>query len=60
MPEGEIPTMPDGEPPAMPGRGEGGDRGQKGGFGQQISEGSAIFYMQDKVNFFSGLTARNQ
>ena len=69
MPEGEMPTMPDGEVPAMPegeqpggdrgGRGQmGGDRGGKGDFNsQQTGEGNTLFYMQDMVNFFSGLTA---
>jgi hypothetical protein len=42
MPEGqEPPDMPGGEPPqGMPGSGP----------------AEVVFYMQDKVNFFSGLT----
>lgn len=59
LPEGE--TMPDGWEPGQGGmngpwgenRGEGGFPGQTGTTG----EGNTIFYMQDKVNFFSGLTA---
>ena len=57
---GEMPAMPEGE---MPGgdrgnRGEmGGDRGGKGGYHQAAGAGNALFYMQDMVNFFSGLTA---
>lgn len=61
MPEGEIPSMPEGERPEMPeGQQPGGDRGGRGegGFGgQQSREGNTLFYMQDMVNFFSGLTA---
>ena len=57
--EGEIPTWPNGEMPAPPGsdgpsRPEG-DFGSKGDPSQ--GEGNTLFYMQDKVNFFSGLTA---
>ena len=57
-PEGEVPTMPDGEAPAKP-EGDRGDRGEMpGGFGggQPAGEGNSRFYMQDMVNFFSGLT----
>ena len=51
---GEIPTMPEGEMP----EGFGFSDQIPGGFpGQQSGEGSTLFYMQDKVNFFSGLTA---
>lgn len=46
-PEGE--TLPDGEPP------EGGHPGQ-GDMGT-VREASTLFYMQDKVNAFSGVTA---
>ena len=65
MPEGEIPTMPDGEAPGIPEGGfDGGrgGRGQGGGFGgeAQTGEGNTSFYMQDKVNFFSGLTAASE
>ena len=52
-PDGEMPTRPDGE--ATPHGGFGGF----GGFGGQRSgdtgEAKTEFYMQDKVNFFSGL-----
>ncbi len=55
MPSGEMPQMPDGEtPPDRPD-----EEGRFGG-GDDLaaSEGdpSVDFYMQDKVNFFSGLT----
>ena len=54
MSEGEMPTMPEGETmPADWNPGEG--RGQ-GSFGGE-TESSTLFYMQDKVNFFSGVTA---
>ncbi|MGM9602105.1 MAG: carbohydrate-binding domain-containing protein [Faecousia sp.] len=59
MPEGEMPTMPEG---TIPGGdwGSRGDRDPMGGFGQNPNgEGNTVFYMQDKVNFFSGLTAIN-
>lgn len=50
MPEGG--TMPEGfDPESMGGQ-------MPGGFGGMTTGGSnALFYMQDKVNFFSGLTA---
>lgn len=66
MPGGEMPTLPEGE--TMP-DGTGGPGGMEppGGFGGgqrpgdmgQMPTGDAkhLFYMQDKVNFFSGLTA---
>ena len=51
--EGEMPTMPEGE--AMP-EGFGGQmpeaQTQSGG-----TEDSTLFYMQDQVNAFSGITA---
>ncbi|MBQ8835087.1 MAG: carbohydrate-binding domain-containing protein [Oscillospiraceae bacterium] len=57
MPEGFTPgeTFPQGE---MPGGGFGGGRGQ-GGRGNMPATGEAntAFYMQDKVNCFSGITA---
>ena len=68
---GEMPTWPEGEAPNIPGgngpsRPEGtppdGFGGQMpGGFGgpgssQPAGDGQTVFYMQDKVNFFSGLT----
>ncbi len=62
MPEGE--TRPEGSPPDMP-EGEtppdgfGGSQGERpGGFGGTTSmgKGNPAFYMQDKVNFFTGLT----
>lgn len=54
-PEGELPTLPEGE--TMP---EGFDPGGMAGqspMGGAEGEGNTLFYMQDKVNFFSGLTA---
>ena len=51
-PEGKMPTMPEGERPD----GDHGGRGEMGGFGQPAGEGDTRFYMQDMVNFFSGLT----
>lgn len=65
MPAGEMPTMPDGqqppqgqpggemggEPPQMPGNG-----GFPGGREPGAGEANTLFYMQDKVNFFTGLT----
>ena len=65
MPEGEMPTMPEREAPSMPEDGSGGDRDKRGDRGQMDglsdptpdAEGSTVFYMQDKVNFFSGLRA---
>ena len=62
-PEGEIPPMPEGERPTMP---QGGFGGRPDGFGGRHesnpsdSEGNALFYMQDMVNFFSGLTAASE
>ena len=60
MPEGEMPTWPDGERPTMP---EGqeppegfGGMGGPGGM-PPGGEQNTVFYMQDKVNFFSGLSA---
>ena len=59
MPDGEAPELPDGE--TMP---EDWDPGQQGGNGRDqfggmtdSSSGNTLFYMQDMVNFFSGLTA---
>ena len=56
-PEGEMPTMPEGQEP--PG-GFGGGRDQMGGRGEPGrkpgGEAKTVFYMQDMVNFFSGLT----
>lgn len=62
-PEGQTPTWPEGARPEMPDGQKNGDRGGPGGFHggfsdvAQPDEGNAVFYMQDKVNFFSGLTA---
>ena len=57
---GEFPTWPEGEPPAPPE----GNPGSFDGPGGHHPEGEApagevstLFFMQDKVNFFSGLTA---
>ena len=60
--DGEMPTPPEGErpegfaePPAdMPGGPV--PEGFPGGSAQPAGEGNARFYMQDMVNFFSGLT----
>ena len=73
MPEGEMPTMPEGfDPGQMKEMPEGFEPGQmpegmevpEGGFGglgeftaAEPGEANAQFYMQDKVNFFSGLTS---
>ncbi len=55
---GEMPSMPAGEVPSIPQGGNPGEmRGEMpGGFGG-VSGGEVnnLFYMQDKVNFFSGL-----
>ena len=52
MPAGERPDF------GRDNRGGMGFRGGKGGFGtEEPGEGKTLFYMQDKVNFFSGLTA---
>ena len=60
--DGQMPTRPEGErgagtgePPAqMPGGAM--PEGFSGGSAQQSGEGNTGFYMQDMVNFFSGLT----
>jgi len=54
--EGQPPEGFEGQrPEAVGGRGENrGDRGQDGN--RPAGKGSTLFYMQDKVNFFSGLT----
>lgn len=63
-PEGEIPSMPAGETPAMPGGqrpgGKWGNRGDREDSTPQAGEGNTQFYMQDMVNFFSGLTAASE
>ena len=59
-PQGDIPTMPEGEQPPQGGQQfPGGFGGQRPGDMGQMPTGEAnhLFYMQDKVNFFSGLTA---
>ena len=63
VPEGmEMPQMPEGgfkgEPP-KDGFGKEMPQGEFGGFGPAEPDGErkVLFYMQDKVNFFSGLTA---
>ena len=54
--EGEIPSFPAGEMPDMGQMPEG--QGFPGGFGGQPGgEANTRFYMLDKVNFFTGLTA---
>ena len=58
-PEGPPPDMPEGETPPNGFDGEKGHR--PGGFGGNPStgKGNPAFYMQDKVNFFTGLTPLN-
>ena len=59
MPEGEMPTWPDGERPTMPeGQEPPGGFGGMGGPGGMPPGGeqNTVFYMQDKVNFFTGLS----
>ena len=54
--DGEMPTLPEGE--TMPEGGFGSGRGQGGvQNGTQSGEASTAFYMSDKVNAFSGVTA---
>lgn len=57
MPEGDMPTFPEGEtmPPDM-----GQPGGQRPGEMDNAPTGKPnhLFFMQDKVNFFSGLTAK--
>ena len=62
MPDGERPEKPEGwEPGGFRGSHGEGDFGGKGGFGRvEPGEGETLFYMQDMVNFFSGLTAVNE
>lgn len=57
--EGQMSAWPKGERP----EGDRGERGERpGGFGgsQPAGEGNFQFYMQNMVNFFSGLTAVSQ
>ena len=52
MPGGDPPELPDGQHPGFPGN-PGEDRKD---FGVQPNgEMNSLFYMQDKVNFFTGL-----
>jgi len=53
-PEGE--TFPEGEVPSMPQGGFGG-RGDRGQGSQMSGEGNTLFFLQDKVNAFTGVTA---
>ena len=57
-PEGEMPTWPEGfEGNFGGGHGNRSDRGNRGNGGEiPAGDGNTLFYMQDKVNFFSGLT----
>jgi len=58
MPDGTRPTMPEGwEPGEVPEGGFGG-RGNRGDTTGQSGDPNTEFYMQDKVNFFSGLTEK--
>ncbi len=54
-PDGEAPTPPDGETVPQPPDGEGEWRLDRDDFAASESDPSVDFYMQDKVNFFSGL-----
>ena len=65
MPDGEVPedwtmpSMPEGEFPQdgqMPPEGPGGPGGPGDFGGGEAGEKQTLFFMQDKVNFFSGLT----
>ncbi len=56
MPEGEMPSMPDGMTPPD-GFGGGNWGGFSGGSQQSGGEANTLFYCQDKVNFFSGITS---
>ena len=55
-PEGEMPSMPEGQefPEGFEGMGNFGGFGNFGG--GTTGEASTVFYMQDRVNFFSGLS----
>ena len=60
MPGGDMPTLPEGEtmPQNMRPGGQFGGGQRPGNMGQMpTGEANHLFYMQDKVNFFSGLTA---
>ena len=60
MPGGDMPTVPEGEtmPQYMRQGGQFGGGQRPGNMGQMpTGEANHLFYMQDKVNFFSGLTA---
>jgi len=58
MPDGEMPRMPEGMEPPEGEIPEGGFRGDMNPMGGTEANGEAnsIFYMQDMVNFFSGVT----
>ena len=61
MPGGEMPTLPAGEtmPQNMGPGGQFGGGQRPGNMGQMPNgDANSLFYMQDKVNFFSGLTAK--
>ena len=53
--DGEMPSRPEGEMPE--GFGDFGGRGDRDPSGVGTAEGSTVFYMMDKVNFFSGIYA---
>ena len=67
-PEGFEPTWPEGERPEPPEGFDGerpmdGDHGGHGKFHEDFAapgEGNTMFYMQDEVNCFSGITAVNE
>ena len=51
MPQGEMPTWPQGQTP----QGTMGGQTTPGGFPAEGGEKQTLFFMQDKVNFFTGL-----
>ena len=63
FPGGEKPSMPEGERPAEPGGNPGGDKIPEDGMAPGgllpgwNTQSSTEFFLQDMVNFFSGLTA---
>ena len=56
-PDGEVPTRPDGPPPEDAPDGHGGHGRPDTGSNVPPTDGNTVFFMQDKVNFFSGITA---
>ena len=54
--DGHRPAWPEGEIPEKPEGNHNDGRGFQGGLERHSGEGNTLFFMQDKVNFFSGLT----